>query len=115
MQRTLFDAETQPKLARDTDKATSHAAAADVAPKLGVMQSRCLSPDVFDSPRMTANEIAANAAARFGGMAETYRKRVHEIVRAGLLREAGETICSVTGKGATVYEMASISSRRPNV
>lgn len=106
MQRTLFDSEPQPKLARDTDKATSHAVAADIAPKLNRIQSLCLqSVEQPDKRRpLTANEIAANAVAYFGGMAETYRKRVHELVRDGLLREAGERVCSVTGKGATVYE-----------
>ena len=106
MQRTLFDAEPQPKLARNTDKSTSHAAAAEITPKLNRIQILCLQSVEWSDPRrpLTANEIAANAVAYFGGMAETYRKRVHELVRAGLLREAGERVCRVTGKGATVYE-----------
>lgn len=106
MQRTLFDASPEPKLARDTDKATSHAAAAETIPKLNRIQSLCLQSVEWSDPRrpLTANEIAANAVQYFGGMAETYRKRVHELVRAGLLRESGERVCRVTGKGATVYE-----------
>lgn len=106
MQRTLFDASPEPKLARDTDKATSHAAAAETIPKLNRIQSLCLQSVELSDPRrpLTANEIAANAVQYFGGMAETYRKRVHELVRAGLLREVGERVCRVTGKRGTVYE-----------
>ena len=67
MQRTLFDSEPQPKLARDTDKATSHAAAAEVAPKLNRIQSLCLQSVELSDPRrpLTANEIAANAVQYF--------------------------------------------------
>ena len=106
MQRTLFDAEPQPKLASDSDKQTSHAAAAEVLPKLNRIQSQVMQAVEWSDPRrpLTANEIARNARSYFGGMAESYRKRVHELVRAGLLREAGERICAVTGKRGTVYE-----------
>lgn len=105
MQRTLFDADLLPKLSRKSDKATSHAAAAEVIPKLNATQEACLR--AIDSSKLyplTANEIAREAAARFGGIAESYRKRVHELVRAGMLCEAGKRKCYVTGKGATCYE-----------
>lgn len=104
MQRTLFDTEPQPKLARDADKATSHAAAAETQAKLPFLQQCCMIVAGRQLSPMTANEIADAAAAMFRGMPESYRKRVHELVRAGLLRELGERTCSVTGKGATVYE-----------
>lgn len=104
MQRTLFDAEPQPKLARTTDKATSHAAAPETQTKLPYLQQCCMIVCGRQLRPMTANEIGEAASSMFNGMQESYRKRVHELVRAGLLREAGERICAVTGKGATVYE-----------
>ena len=107
MQRTLFDAEPKPKLARDADKATSHAAAAETQTKLPFLQQCCIIACGRNQRPLTANEIADAAAAMFRGMPESYRKRVHELVRAGLLREAGERVCSVTGKRGTVYERVS--------
>ena len=104
MQRTLFDAEPQLKLARNADKATSHAAAAETIPKLPYLQQCCMIVIGRQPSPMTANEIGEAASNMFNGMQESYRKRVHELVRAGLLREAGERVCRVTGKGATVYE-----------
>ena len=103
-QRTLFDASPEPKLARDTDKATSHSAAAETIPKLPYLQQCCMIVIGRQSRPMTANEIGEAASNMFNGMQESYRTRVHELVRAGLLRKVGERVCRITGKGATVYE-----------
>ena len=66
MQRTLFDASPEQKLSRDTDKATSHAAAPETIPKLNRIQSLCLQSVEWSDPRrpLTANEIAANAVQK---------------------------------------------------
>ena len=103
-QRTLFDASPEPRLARKSDKATSHAAAAETQTKLPYLQQCCMIVCGRQAMPMTANEIGEAASNMFNGMQESYRKRVHELVRASLLREVGERVCSVTGKGATVYE-----------
>ena len=104
MQRTLFDSEPQQMLASEADKATSHAAASETNQKLPYLQQCCMIVIGRQLSPMTANEIGEAASNMFNGMQESYRKRVHELVRAGLLREAGERVCRVTGKGATVYE-----------
>lgn len=100
-QELLFDARLQPRkppLARATDPATSHNAASGVA--TDSLQGRCLAVLVGE---MTANEIAQAASQRFFGMADSYRKRVHELVSKGTAEKCGTRVCAVTGTGATVY------------
>ena len=84
--------------ARSTDPATSHNAAATI--DTGSLQGRCLAVLVGE---MTANEIAQAASQRFFGMPDSYRKRVHELVRKQLAEACGERQCSVTGIKAAVY------------
>lgn len=52
----------------------------------------------------TANEIARYASVENHALHESIRKRAHELVRAGLIREVGAKTCEVTGREATVYE-----------
>lgn len=85
-------------IARSTDPATSHDAAATI--DTGSLQGRCLAVLVGD---MTANEIAHAASAKFYGMPDSYRKRVHELVRKHLAESCGERRCQITGINAAVY------------
>ena len=96
-QLNLFD---QQPIARNNDKQTSHVAAAKVEPKLTAMQYEfvhCLRQ--LGVPG-TAQEIASMTTP---DIRESVRKRAAECVRLGLVKEAGERKCSVTGNLATVY------------
>ena len=105
-QKTLFDvgpAEPQHKRSRDVDPDTSHMAAAQVARK-----SRSLHEAMVDSLRlaghaMTAQEMAAACVARCGGLAESYRKRCHELVNEGLITQCGARVCGITGAIANTF------------
>ena len=99
MQLDLFD---NPQLSRRTDKPTSHAAGDGVRSKLGLLKQRCLV--VLGVHALTAMETAKLAADCYGGLADSYRKRFHELVRDGLIEELPARECSVTGKSATVYK-----------
>ena len=85
------------RLARATDKQTSHEGAADVAPRLNDLHRefwvRCKR-----SPDSTAQEIASGN--------ESLRKRAKELVDAGRLIESGRRKCRRTGRAATTYRIA---------
>lgn len=100
VQLDLF--QPQPSLSRRTDKQTSHAAADETRQKLGLLQQRCL--DQLGDDELTAAELAQRCASAYGGMAESYRKRMKELVRAGEIVELAPRTCSVSGKSATVYK-----------
>jgi hypothetical protein len=95
-------------LARRTDKATSHEAAASVNQAvgwqlaLGAVKS-LQAKSLFGNA--TANEAAAHAANVCGAMHESVRKRINELVRAGQLQEVEIRKCEVTGKSATAYRV----------
>ena len=97
-QLDLYD---NPQLSRRTDKPTSHEAGDGVRHKLNQLQQRCL--DALGPWESTAMEVAMICVSSHGGMAESYRKRFHELVRDGLIEELPPRECSVTGKNATVY------------
>ena len=98
-QLDLFD---NQQLSRRTDKPTSHAASDGVRQKLGLLKQRCVW--ILGSFELTAMEVAKRAADYYGGLADSYRKRFHELVRDGLIEELPPRECSVTGKNATVYK-----------
>lgn len=89
-------------IARSSDPATSHEAAADVAGKLGLLQSR-LAGVIGSSGPMTALEAAVECERLFGGLAESYRKRATECQRRGAISVAGVRVCRITGKNAMAY------------
>lgn len=89
-------------IARSTDPQTSHDAAAGVAPTLNLKQQECLKSFIGE---MTANEVAFEASLNFVGMAETYRKRVHELQRKGLIVACGSRLCRITGTSATAFKV----------
>lgn len=100
-QLTLFD--TPAAIARRTDKQTSKLAAAETIEKLnGTQATVALILGRATQPR-TANELASECVRLFGGMAETYRKRAHELFVAGRALECDARRCDVTGKIATTY------------
>jgi hypothetical protein len=102
-QQTLFD---NANLHRKTDPETSQMAAAEIVDtgKLGKAQRRVLG---YITRRcamaVTAQEAAEACTVLFGGVSETYRKRVKELVKLGLIVECERRRCTVTGKVATTY------------
>ena len=98
VQMDLFD---NPQLSRRTDKATSHEAGDVTRHKLGLLQQRCL--DMLGDRSLTAAELGKRCELIYGGLSESYRKRMHELVREKLIEELPPRECSVTGKNATVY------------
>jgi hypothetical protein len=103
IQQTLFD--PPAKLSRRADPITSQQSAAETEPQLNGLQSCCMI--VLGralSPR-TANEIAAECVKQYGKMAESYRKRLHELVTLGKAVECGERSCEITGKSATTFRV----------
>ena len=100
-QLTLFD--TPAKLSRKSDPITSQQSAAETEPQLTGLQSCCMV--VLGralSPR-TANEIATECVRRYGKLAESYRKRLRELVEADQAVECGDRACEVTGKSAMTF------------
>jgi hypothetical protein len=100
-QLMLFD--TPANLSRKSDPITSQKSAAEIEPQLNGLQSCCMV--VLGralSPR-TANEIAAECVRQYGKMAESYRKRLHELVEIGQAVECGDRACEVTGKSAMTF------------
>jgi len=98
-QLDLYD---EPQLSRRTDKATSHESADSTRVKLGLVQQRCLF--MLADGELTASEIAKHCVDVYGGISESYRKRLKELVRAGEVIELTPRECWVTGKSATVYK-----------
>lgn len=59
---------------------------------------------------LTAREAAQLAVIRFGGEVESYRKRVHELRRKGVLEYVGSRRCDSTGKRASIYRRSKIDN-----
>lgn len=95
-------------IARQADPVTSKEAASDVMPSVGIMATSMLHA-IADANEIDVHPTAQEAAKRcefeHGRMAESYRKRTTELVRAGLVRVTGERRCDVTGKNAQTYEV----------
>ena len=99
-QLTFFDL----PISRQSDPATSQLAASEIQGSLGTLQTRLLEA-VASLSEPTANEAAQAAVELHGGMAESYRKRMKELVRQGLVEVAGERQCWITGKTAQTYKV----------
>lgn len=103
MQNELFpDDRYRPPLSRNSDPATSSAAAKTIAPKLGTLKQRAMF--VWSRQAGTAEEIAAECVRQFGGRADSYRKRKAELVRDGLIRRVSVRRCMITGHESEVFE-----------
>jgi len=105
-QPSLFD---DPQSSRNRDPKTSHVAAEEIRPKINKMQERVLS--VFGPKQeRTAQEAAQECINRYCtdrtvlANCESYRKRMHELVRSGHLKIVGERYCLVTHRMASAYE-----------
>lgn len=87
--------------ARTTDKATSHKA----AKKFSGTAHEVMAYVASRNPDRTANELAELCrAVSPGTMAETFRKRVRELIRNGKLEEMEARKCTITGYMATTYK-----------
>jgi hypothetical protein len=107
-QLTFFDA----PISRPSDPATSQFAATELQGRLGTLQTRLLEA-VASLSQPTANEAAQAAVELHGGMAESYRKRMKELVRQGLVVVAGERQCWITRKMAQTYKLHSSETLSP--
>ena len=92
-------------LCRRSDPITSQKSAAETEPKLNGMHSSCLWVLGRAVQPRTANEIAIECVRQYGKLAESYRKRVHELVEAGKAVECGERPCEITGKSAMTFRV----------
>jgi len=110
-QPTLFDDDRPAKIARDSDPDTSHAAADEMLPKLGKLESRLLS--AFRRWPKTAREAADDAARLFNCLegdgkhteTESYRKRYTGLLKRGRIIADGVKTCRVSGKTVTAYKL----------
>jgi hypothetical protein len=102
--RSLFDNPIAPKLARRTDPATSQLSAAQTEAELGDCHATMMSVmnDCFIS--WTAREVGAESAdCNPKHEAETYRRRMHELVRLGLIEVCGRIKDETTGRTVQLY------------
>ena len=102
IQRTLFDA----PVARRADPQTSHIAAKEIDAKLNRSQVAVEMMIDRSARPHTAQELASECSKLFGGMADTYRKRAHELVAKNRAVECEPRRCEITGKMATTYGKA---------
>ena len=101
-QLLLFDAPA--KLSRKSDPITSQKSAVETEPQLTGLQSSCMWVLGRAVSARTANEIAVECVRIYGRIAESYRKRLHELVADGLAVECGDRQCEVTGKSAMTFK-----------
>ena len=109
IQQTLFDDERPAKIARASDPETSHDAAAEMLPKLGLLEQRFLNVMRSEGP-MTANETAEIAERWYRGTppqatCETFRKRYTGLLKKCRIVADGKKRCRISGKLATVYRL----------
>ena len=97
----------QPKLARKSDPDTSQESAADIVSKLDGLKASVMQAALDLSKPATASELAewAQGSASEPAKVESYRKRVRELERDGLLKESGKRPCRVSGKNCNTFEV----------
>jgi hypothetical protein len=93
------------RFARSTDPSTSHAAAADVLPRLGELQAFVLQL-VKATPGLTSNELAREHQINDP---RTVNRRLGELEGLGLVVRGGPRPCAVSGKAAASWEPAQLS------
>lgn len=103
MTQLLLFTDSPAKLSRKSDPITSQISAADTEPKLNGLQSSCLWVIGRAVTPRTANEIAVECVKHYGRLAESYRKRMHELVELGKAEQCGERRCEITGKMAMTF------------
>jgi len=102
-QLTLFDDE---RISRKKDPQTSKQAAREMHTKLPKTQQALFAVFSRSVSALTANEaaeIAVKGLTDVRANVETFRKRTHELVRKGLIRECGTRCCLITGKNVAQY------------
>lgn len=87
-------------LARTSDPATSHQAAASVRLRTGSQKWRLLEAFFAGGPA-----IAEQAARRANLLRAGYWKRVSELLADGLIYDTGETALSTAGEACRVYRI----------
>lgn len=87
-------------LARTSDPATSHQAAASVRLRTGSQKWRLLEAFFAGGPA-----IAEQAARRANLLRSGYWKRVSELLADGLIYDTGETALSTAGESCRVYRI----------
>lgn len=105
MNQLTLSFDTPAKLSRKSDPITSQKSAAETEPKLGKLQQAMLLMFQASLWPATANEAAREAVVDFGGCAESYRKRVKELIERDLIEECGERRCEVTGKPCRTFKL----------
>ncbi|MEQ8767174.1 MAG: winged helix-turn-helix domain-containing protein [Planctomycetota bacterium] len=95
-------------LARQTDPATSHEAAAAIRPQLGALQTRVLAL-IHAHPDRTATELAGLA---FEADPRRVNRRISELLRDGRAEVSGTRPCDVTGRSAQTYRAARPGQQR---
>lgn len=92
--------------ARQSDPEPSHIAASEIAPKLSELQIAVLGRFRLMG-QATSNEVAASLEPGGNiGRLNTLRRRASDLVQMNRLRVVGQRPCNVTGKTASVYEVA---------
>jgi hypothetical protein len=91
------------QIARRSDPSTSHAAAADMAPKLGKIQQQLLWAFKSESAR---NGLTPDEAEELAGLHVGARRRVSELHNAGLIEPTGEVRPGRAGKAQRVFRIA---------
>lgn len=97
-------------LSRNSDYVTSHQAAEHIASSLPTLQARMLRAFAVER---TANEAAEYCFQSYGEKTkESYRKRAHELVRAGHIVPRGKRKCADSGRYARVFSVALSADRK---
>ena len=97
-------------LSRNSDYVTSHQAAEHIASTLSLLQARMLRAFTIER---TANEAAEYCFETYGEKTkESYRKRAHELARAGHIAPRGKRKCADSGRSARVFSIATIADRK---
>ncbi len=97
-------------LSRNSDYVTSHQAAEHIASSLPTLQARMLRAFAVER---TANEAAEYCFQMYGEKTkESYRKRAHELVRAGHIVPRGKRKCADSGRYARVFSLALSADRK---
>lgn len=90
------------QIARRSDPATSHAAAADIAPKLGKIQQQLLWAFQSEAAR---NGLTPDEAEELAGLHIGARRRVSELHNAGLIEPTGAVRPGRAGKAQRVFAL----------
>ena len=92
-------------LFRTSDPPESRQSASYVMPKLGCIARKTLQEHERSSVALTHQEAAAKCSRKYGGIADTYRKRSRELAESGIIVSVGKRACNVTGQIVDEFEV----------